>query len=1091
MPAPIEVHCPECQATLKLKNRDAVGRKVPCPKCKQPFVIELPADDELEVIDDFDDFDDFGEADDFGDLDEAAASVKKPAAAPKKSSGKKVWIIVGSIVGVAILGTGGFFGARAMGWLGGGQQVAQDTAPANGQMPGMPPGGMPGGGMPGMPGGGMPGMPGGGTSAAGGPPESGRPPESEQPSPASSATQARSDDNPNAEFDTHWLPPNAEVVGAFKLGKMWDAAVTQQMLNDPTLGPDLKQAIVEMKKETILGPEDVSKITVGVAGLTDIAQVALRAQNEQLENDDAVEKVAAEKLIPTMVVRLRSAVTSAHLAAMEQKMKKTTLDGKTVFAVPQEPNEPRVLVYQVDDKTLVFSVERFIKQLIANGDPYTPRPDLAFVDGDQDFVVAVTLPTALTLPLPPGFATSPGAQTPALQSLLGLNGKLKGLGLGMGMLANGSMSLKLQGLSSDETGSKSGKMALEEALKMGQQLLGPLKQNTFIAEQIKPFEAGLNESKITQAGPEFGFQAAFPLSTAQGGLLAGLLAPAIQQARDAARRTQCANNLKLIGLGMFSHRTARQSFPDAAIKSKDGKPLLSWRVAILPYIDQKPLYDKFKLDEPWDSPTNKALIELIPPSYVCPGGELQKGKTTYRLISAGKSAYKDGKRVSDSALSTMGGPVAVPLVVDAGDEHAVAWTAPDVFAPSGEYGSHHLGGMNMLFADGHVEFSSDHGHDVDVPIDPNDDGTKDLAKFQGAWTVTAASVNGKAVTSMVNQSFTFQDNQLSQQLKAGQQPLRSNFQIDFSANPRTFDWLQTGNQKYLGLYQFQGDSLKLTVALPGQPRPNGLNVAGAAVLQLSLKRRAGAPVAKTDSPPAKPVTSPGAKLTGRAKALFEAVNNRRLVSSYQNKSLWIQLNPDGTTFQEMNGAESTGTYTIKDLELIMEPDEGGGFHSMRFSSTSPKVGTTCTFTVKKTANGAATFGPVQLKILEILPATPKPKPASVLDGTWRVVSAVVSGKPSDSLKNRVLSFGEGKAALNVAKLDAIEYRFSYQADTESDPTAFRVYNGDRVLLAGVYRFQGKMLQLCFVRGDKTKPPEGFDAKGIGHTLYTLGRVTAP
>ncbi|MEE3286388.1 MAG: hypothetical protein VX311_17540, partial [Planctomycetota bacterium] len=107
MPAPIEVHCPECQATLKLKNRDAVGRKVPCPKCKQPFVIELPADDELEVIDDFDDFDDFdefGEADDFGDLDEATANVKKPTAAPKKSSGKKVWIIVGSIVGVAILG---------------------------------------------------------------------------------------------------------------------------------------------------------------------------------------------------------------------------------------------------------------------------------------------------------------------------------------------------------------------------------------------------------------------------------------------------------------------------------------------------------------------------------------------------------------------------------------------------------------------------------------------------------------------------------------------------------------------------------------------------------------------------------------------------------------------------------------------------------------------------------------------------------------------------------------------------------------------------------------------------------------------------
>ncbi|HAB10915.1 MAG TPA: hypothetical protein DCE47_04410, partial [Planctomycetaceae bacterium] len=61
MPAPIEVHCPECQATLKLKNRDAEGRKVPCPKCKTPFVITIPDDDE--VLDDFDDFDDFDEGD--------------------------------------------------------------------------------------------------------------------------------------------------------------------------------------------------------------------------------------------------------------------------------------------------------------------------------------------------------------------------------------------------------------------------------------------------------------------------------------------------------------------------------------------------------------------------------------------------------------------------------------------------------------------------------------------------------------------------------------------------------------------------------------------------------------------------------------------------------------------------------------------------------------------------------------------------------------------------------------------------------------------------------------------------------------------
>ena len=64
--------------------------------------------------------------------------------------------------------------------------------------------------------------------------------------------------------------------------------------------------------------------------------------------------------------------------------------------------------------------------------------------------------------------------------------------------------------------------------------------------------------------------------------------------------------------------SANNAFPGPAITDKDGKPLLSWRVAILPYIEQQGLYKKFKLDEPWDSPHNKALFKEMPPIYVCP-----------------------------------------------------------------------------------------------------------------------------------------------------------------------------------------------------------------------------------------------------------------------------------------------------------------------------------------------------------------------------------------------------------------------------------------------------------------------------------------
>ena len=68
--------------------------------------------------------------------------------------------------------------------------------------------------------------------------------------------------------------------------------------------------------------------------------------------------------------------------------------------------------------------------------------------------------------------------------------------------------------------------------------------------------------------------------------MVALLLPAVQAAREAARRAQCTNNLKQIGLAMHNYHSAYNHFPAAAITDDDGKPLLSWRVAILPYIEQ-------------------------------------------------------------------------------------------------------------------------------------------------------------------------------------------------------------------------------------------------------------------------------------------------------------------------------------------------------------------------------------------------------------------------------------------------------------------------------------------------------------------------
>src|SRR5437899_11584241 len=78
---------------------------------------------------------------------------------------------------------------------------------------------------------------------------------------------------------------------------------------------------------------------------------------------------------------------------------------------------------------------------------------------------------------------------------------------------------------------------------------------------------------------------------------------------------QSMNNLHIIGLAFYCYHQDHGSFPLQAIYNKRGEPLLSWRVALLPYLEEQELYSQFHLDEPWDSPNNESLLARIPPVY--------------------------------------------------------------------------------------------------------------------------------------------------------------------------------------------------------------------------------------------------------------------------------------------------------------------------------------------------------------------------------------------------------------------------------------------------------------------------------------------
>jgi type II secretory pathway pseudopilin PulG len=163
------------------------------------------------------------------------------------------------------------------------------------------------------------------------------------------------------------------------------------------------------------------------------------------------------------------------------------------------------------------------------------------------------------------------------------------------------------------------------------------------------------------------------------GVGAALLVPAVAKAGEAARVSASINNMRNIQLALLMYEGANGKLPPRVIKSADGKPLLSWRVAILPYLDEQALHQQFRLNEPWDSEHNKKLLTLMPRSFAHPAGKGPGSSTTQYQIPAGKGTLfdtdaavklSDGKSFPEGTSNTA-------LIVETAPAQAVAWTKPD------------------------------------------------------------------------------------------------------------------------------------------------------------------------------------------------------------------------------------------------------------------------------------------------------------------------------------------------------------------------------------------------------------------------------
>ena len=115
-------------------------------------------------------------------------------------------------------------------------------------------------------------------------------------------------------------------------------------------------------------------------------------------------------------------------------------------------------------------------------------------------------------------------------------------------------------------------------------------------------------------------------------VLIALLLPAVQQARESARRTQCRNNMKQIGLAIANYESSFGALPMEKITFKTSKGFYvnynqNWLQCMLPYIDQAPLYNQFNFNLSWDDPSQWALTTVSIPGFVCPSAPGAAGRT--------------------------------------------------------------------------------------------------------------------------------------------------------------------------------------------------------------------------------------------------------------------------------------------------------------------------------------------------------------------------------------------------------------------------------------------------------------------------------
>ena len=207
------------------------------------------------------------------------------------------------------------------------------------------------------------------------------------------------------------------------------------------------------------------------------------------------------------------------------------------------------------------------------------------------------------------------------------------------------------------------------------------------------------------------------------GCLWAVLVP-VEQAREASSRSTCKNYLKQIGIALHNYHERYGSFPPAYVPDENGKPMHSWRVLLLPFLDQQELYERYDFNKPWNSPENLEIAKHMPTFYACPspGYETDKPETTSYVAIVGPGTAWPG--AEPAVMNDLTDGLANIILLVESHSPEIPWTEPRDLSPEQAaealasediepFGGHryesffyeHFPGRNTLFGDGRVLFA--------------------------------------------------------------------------------------------------------------------------------------------------------------------------------------------------------------------------------------------------------------------------------------------------------------------------------------------------------------------------------------------------